>query len=52
MKVDENERSKLTNRALFDWYISYQEIEKQVSEELKDKKDVEILILGAPNPKM
>ena len=26
MKVDENERNKLTNRALFDWYISYPEI--------------------------
>jgi len=52
LKVEENARNKLQNRALFDWYVSYGEIAEVVLQEVKDAKDVEVLILGAPNPKM
>jgi len=37
---------------LFDWYVSFEEISKIVMEEIKDVKDGEVLILGAPNVKM
>lgn len=37
---------------MFDWYVSYGEIAKVVMDEIKDAKDGEVLILGAPNPKM
>lgn len=52
LKVDENLRKKLQNKCLFDWYVSFEEISKIVMEEIKDVKDGEVLILGAPNVKM
>ena len=52
LKVDENQRNKLQNKALFDWYVSFDEISKILMEEIKDVKDGEVLILGAPNVKM
>ena len=52
LKVDENLRKKLQNQCLFDWYVSFEEISKIVMEEIKDVKDGEVLILGAPNVKM
>ena len=52
LRVDENLRRKLQNKCLFDWYVSFEEISKIVMEEIKDVKDGEVLILGAPNVKM
>lgn len=37
---------------MFDWYVSYEAIVDVVKEEIKDVRDGEVLILGAPNPKI